>query len=78
MVLVACDVWGTFVSFIPIYQTMDIAYTTTHSLTDLGFRDDAPGVDKGLTDDSISFWKSFLFDLTSSSVIFWVGLDPKY
>ena len=31
--------------------------------------DDAPGVYGELTDDSISFWESFLFDLTSSLFI---------
>ena len=44
------------------------------------------GVDGELTGDSISFWESFLFDLTSSLFIFWVmmiqiieqfGLSPS-
>ena len=30
------------------------------------------GVDGELTGDSISFWESFLFDLTSSLFILWV------
>ena len=33
------------------------------------FRDDAPGVDGELTDDSISFWESFLFILDPTNKI---------
>ena len=45
--------------------------------TQVLFRKDAPGVDGGLADDSMSFDKSFLFDLTSSLVILWVDLVPN-
>ena len=38
------------------------------------FCDDAPGVDGELTGDSISFWESFLLNLTSSLFIFWLML----